>query len=389
MGKDELEREHRKHREILSQLVQNKAPSGGQAAVDAADMNAKYYTYLLANPTFHSVAAGLDNRNTIDHLYHIFDDEIKTIVTKGAKDFGRLYGDKLIDHALEVLNEPRAKPIAQVNAVRFLARSAVLGVPRLGDALVKIVQAPGTKEGQPFKYNDAVRYWALRGLRDLLALPPQDMPPLPREKLEPIAAALREQIQRKVEFTTLAPPDEREGYRVLRREAIRALGQVRAPMVGKERPALVLLSVVAGDNFVPPLRWDERLEAAIGLARMRPPEKSNDYQPSYAAEQIARFLNDFTGYVQNENKTDKKPVHGLAAQLQDELVALGAETRDAYVASLFGAGKPGHRLLDRLKRGDPADPSELNAAVDASRAPAGRLFDSLPDSKASTLKTKE
>src|SRR5206468_687961 len=87
-----------------------------------------------------------------------------------------------------------------------------------------------------------------------------------------------------------------EGFKALRREAVRVIARYPSPFLGnKEHPALFLAQIAGNDkrlNYEP--RLDERLEASIGLARMQATGPiAGGYNPDYAAEMIARFLRDF------------------------------------------------------------------------------------------------
>src|SRR6185312_14029984 len=95
------------------------------------------------------------------------------------------------------------------------------------------------------------------------------------------------------------------GFCLLRREAIRALAQIHMPAVSdKVRPALTLARFAGADGGIqPPPRIDERMEAALGLARMQAAQ-DKQYQIDYAAGQIGRCLGAFAQKA-NEEK-DKK-----------------------------------------------------------------------------------
>ena len=68
------------------------------------------------------------------------------------------------------------------------------------------------------------------------------------------------------------------------------------------------------------------MEAAIGLARMRP-DKEKDYQPAYAAQQIALMIPDFTVFYRN-NFQDHRPCRVYAAQLAEALDGMREDTKD-------------------------------------------------------------
>src|SRR5204862_5746738 len=127
-----------------------------------------------------------------------------------------------------------------------------------------------------------------------------------KERQEKVAQAVLEFLNRRPGgLHANSPPEEVDGYRLLRREALRALAQTHAPALGeKYRPALSLVRFVGNDARVaPPPRLDERLEAAIGLARMRP---AKEYQPDYAAYEIGRFVVEF-GSAANREITTSTP----------------------------------------------------------------------------------
>jgi len=337
----------------------------------AIDYTARFLTYRFANTQFHNATGA----KSILNLYHEFDKEVQNLVNGKEKtsECARLFARDVIKYSKKVLNTRNPYPIAQVNIARVLARSAALGNPELADGVLDIL-----KEA---RYNDAVKYWALCGLNDLLKMAVGNPKLLGPQREEKVAAGLIDFIGRKADVVPgITPRDEIEGLRVLRREAIRALAQMRVPMCSKKViPALALLRLVANEEHMPPLREDERMEAAIGLARMRP-DKDKDYQPAYAAQQIALSLTDFATYY-NAN-TYRRPCKVYAAQLGDALDGLKNDTRDPYVLILFDGGKPGQRLLERIEKGQTVDPSDVEQAAKTNLPPVGQLFKSIADSQA-------
>src|SRR5439155_24946604 len=87
-------------------------------------------------------------------------------------------------------------------------------------------------------------------------------------------AIVGETINRKVDISDDLPRDEREGMRVVTREAVRALALNRRVAITDDKgavvdsPALTLLRVARADGLVPEPRIDSRVEAAIGVAHM-------------------------------------------------------------------------------------------------------------------------
>jgi hypothetical protein len=381
IGLSELEKEEYKQRSLIKDLLRGTvtANAGDKTHTDAIDFLARFDLYRLANPLYHNPGTTpMDQRRTIHRLYEEFDQDVRNIVSgkEKTKDMARLFGLKVIEHARKVLNDPKANPLVQVNAARFLARSADLGQPELADALAEILQEPQS--------NDGVKYWALNGLRRLFAQPV--MPPvLSNGRAAKVLPPIMALINRKMAITQATPREEIEGFRSLRREAIRALAQSRVPALSpREQPALLLARVMAREDFTPPVRMDERAEAALGLARMRGVEKDKekDYQPDYAAQQIALFLDEFANWYQTKNKEEEhRPVRVLAAQLLEALDQLATDSKDPYIAGLVNNPKGGmKKLLETIEKGGNADPSEL-VTLAAANPSSGQLFKSSPDSK--------
>jgi hypothetical protein len=366
-------------KEVRSKLFRGELPANPAEKdhLAAIDYSARWYTYRFANRQFHTGSGA----NSIASLYLDFDKEVQNLVNGKEKtsECARLFAHDVIKYGKEVLDTN--SPIAQVNVARVLARSAALGNPELADGVLDIL-----KEA---RYNDAVKYWALHGLIDLLKMGAGNPKFLGTEREEKVAAGLIDFIGRKTEVVPgITPRDEIEGVRVLRREAIRALAQMRVPMCSKKvLPALALLRLVANEEHMPPLRADERIEAAIGLARMRP-DKDKDYQPAYAAQQIALSLSDFAAFYTNNN--EHKPCRVYAAKLGEALDGLKNDTKDPYVLALFDGGNPGQKLLEKIEKGmTGADPSDVEQAAKSNLPPVGQLFKSITDSKVQPANKEE
>ena len=92
---------------------------------------------------------------------------------------------------------------------------------------------------------DAARMWAFRGLQQLLALPQATPPALPRDKEEAALGEVLKFLQARNQpdlFPPGTPDDEIDGFRYVRREAIKALAQCPFPTLStlpdKPHPAL-------------------------------------------------------------------------------------------------------------------------------------------------------
>src|SRR5262249_38607867 len=123
--------------------------------------------------------------------------------------------------------------------------------------------------------------------------------------------ALIDFIQRSVPVSAATPVGEFEGLRSARREAIHALALSQYPAVAdakgtKGQAALTLVRVIGFDGFVPEPRWDEEVEAAIGIGWLNP-SLFPDYQPDYAAWFAAKAVVDFARKYEAEKlDVDKK-----------------------------------------------------------------------------------
>ena len=169
----------------------------------------------------------------------------------------------------------RGKPIAGINAARMMAaiperrleRGVLQGVqawadevqPRLADGNAEYMAGLFLSLlGDP-KVNDGVKYYALRGLGSLVGLPKQTPPLLKQETEEKAIQTATRLVEKKTRFPKATPRGEVEGYKILRREAVKVLAQCRTPIVGKERPALILAKVAGNDQGIVP---SPRLDAA-------------------------------------------------------------------------------------------------------------------------------
>jgi hypothetical protein len=337
---------------------------------DAIDVEARYATYRFTWP---EVQEGKPGYPTIEGLHRSLESTLGNLAKKGnPKNVGPVFIARVIEHAKEVLEEKSAKPIAKINVAQLLARLARYDEKdRYETADAVLARLGPTDAGQPPEAddlasaligalnnkNDGVRYWALKGLHALLKLNGSAKAPLlTRAREQEAATALMGLIGFKMEFTPATPREELEGYRHLRLEAVRALAQFRSPALGGQvRPALMLLKVVANDGLTPEARTDERYEAALGLARMKPDPDKN-YQPDYAMYVIAQFVADLA-YQARISRLDSEK-----KEAEMEKVA-----RDAKLDALGRAA-----LVDRFKTRRPWKPL------------AAQLYDALNEMKAAS-----
>jgi hypothetical protein len=382
-GMNELEDAWRKHRSTAQQLLRGMtaAEPGDKSHVAALDMEARYLTYRVYLDHL-EVREEKQTRPTLEKAFRDFDADLGYLEKgkPGTQAAADIFRDKVRLHAKEVIDFEKAKPVHKLFNARILAEIAKLGQGQLADTLVEVLKDE--------KQNDGVRYYALRGLRNLLALvQPMQMPPIVTKDQETkCAEALIDFLEKKEGPTKGASREEIDGFRVLRREAVRALAQIHSPSLGeKARPALVLARFAGADERIQPEpRIDERVEAAIGLARMQSTQ-DKQYQPDYAANQIGRSLGAF-GQKFNDEKAKKegggdpsRPWKIDAYRFNEALNALKTDSgKDAYVAGVVDRGA---RILGAVMRGDQPNADDLNwFTTPESDAPNKELFKGVTDS---------
>jgi hypothetical protein len=344
-----------------------------QAAIDAA---AKWAAYRLT--------WGLEREpGKINEIFREFNSILDSIHfgKEKTQKTGEMFTKQVILHASEVMKANKA--VARLNGARLLARLADQGPNEtqadvlarlagtneadLADALTAAIKDPAQI--------DAVKYWAFRGLHYLLALPPRN-PPLPRANEEAALGAVVKFLQdRNKDLPPGSSANQIDGFRLVRREAIEALAQGRYPtLTDKSRPTWLLLKVAARDGIAPEPRLDERVEAAIGVAHAQP-ELDKDYQPDYAAHQLALFVADFTAHyaqsLQNAKVDASVPWKVDASRLIEALEQMKAQTKNAHVGKVVDESV---KLLANVEKGLAATPFDLEQALRGEPSPSAELY---------------
>jgi hypothetical protein len=343
--------------------------------VDIVDAAVQYLVYRLTWKELQTQPGGITRLMVdIDSALQDFIAHAK----KGARneEVRKKFNEQMVARLKEVLGNPLL--IARVNAARALSMVAENGFEDVADALLEILQDS--------KQSDAVRYWAVHGLRELFRAAHQPEPVLMRnkEREEKSIQALIGVIEHK--GPAMGLPEEIEGARVYRREAVRALALTRYPALVdvkdkkvKARPALVLLRVLAEPGrLTPSPRLDEQVEAAIGLAKLQA-KLSPDYQPDYAAEHIARFIVKLAERYEKEGKKGMEPwkVHaariGEALELMKIDASKNAKDKEAakYVTEVVSRVAP---VLTNIEKGTTANAASLSNWVNSTPAKSAMLF---------------
>jgi hypothetical protein len=352
--------------------------------LEAIDTQAKYITYRV----YLDHLEGQPDR--INKAFGEFETDIKNITQARDRDsmqpLAEVYRDRVRVHALEVIQFDKAKPIHKIHNARILAKAAELGQGKLAETLLIVLQDD--------KQNDGVHFYALRGLRNLLALAQkQQTPPLlTKEEEAKCAEAIIAFLNHKPNLPAGAPQQEVDGFRILRREGIRALAQIRTPAFSdKVRPALTLARFAGSDESIqPPPRVDERMEAALGLARMSSAQ-NKQYQPDYAAGMIARSLGAFITEAESEREktTDRtQPWKIDATHLIEALKDLKTDSpKNDYVIKMVDRGT---RLLEDIAKGRQLDAGQKTwFTTSQSDPPSTELFKGAADTAVKSAKPAE
>jgi hypothetical protein len=321
-GISKLENDYSKEvRQAIRDMEDGKVEAGKDDE-GKIDILAKWYTYRLTWPTIQ------DNPKEINGLMLDLDREFSTAAkNENTKPFQHLFARALARNARDVL--PNRAAIARVNAARVLMTAAFTGEPEVANVLVEILnstdQDPGTK------------YYACKGLQEFLA-PGGKMPPtlLKDQALQNrITLALLGFLDQKLPVTPATPQDEVDGWRYLRREAVHALALTQNPAVVEQnkpvgRTAQVLLRVVRKDGFVPEPRYDEEIEAAIGIGWMQC-KLYPGYQPDYAIHNAAYAVLDLASkYDSEKGSTTEKGWRYYSARLSEALDNLQRDVAKTY-----------------------------------------------------------
>jgi hypothetical protein len=240
----------------------------------ALERAAKNLAYRLAAPGYNGEPPEKDKKSFVLP---------EDMTLEYVREFG-----KAIDQELKVVLEKAGTDIVRINAARMLSLAAKMPCPSLADSLLEIVKDP--------KQMPAVKLCAFEGLRNLLAQqgPDENQPHVIEDtaKLGEIADTLTEYILTKQEEAAKSP-QQADVVRFIRREAIRALAELRMSVVrdranvikAKTRPALILMRAALGEDiFVPSLSTSERVEALVGFMNQRPDMTLNTDVAAYGID---------------------------------------------------------------------------------------------------------
>jgi hypothetical protein len=296
---------------------------------------AQWYVYRLTWPQHQRKAlpdsTGMTENDLVNDCTRQIPDRTKMHPKGEARErqFGyiREYGKEITKAVEEVLKNPL--PIARVNAARILAYLGKVGPEETGDAMVAVLEDKDQI--------DAVKLYALRGLKDLMVTVRDTTGKFKDPAREAkIINAIIEFMHREVKLPKEAKPEEQEAIRYVRREAVRALASVRAPAIVVKKqvvaqPALELMRVMSKDGFKPEPSSSERIEAALGLLQMQ----SSAYKP-YQAEFVAQHIGYYLVDLATEYNTDRKNTGNMRAEPWKVMAAKFKLALDNFAAESKG-----------------------------------------------------
>jgi hypothetical protein len=348
---------------------------------DVLDHAAQWYAYRLTQSEFQE-----PKNNPEKGMHYLVKEALDQIVDPRVKaptakqsEFKEEFDKRFVARLKEVVVNP--KVIARVNAAMLLARLAATGTEEAVGVLADVIQDP--------KENDAVRLWALRGLKDFFALGQGDNsnPFRNKDREAHCIVVLLDYLGRKLPPSPGMTSSELAALRYVRNEAVAALGETRYPAAAKtvdkktvieRRTALALLRIMRKDGIVPEPGLKEQVTAAIALCRLRS-RALEQYQPQYTAYHLGRFVVDFATLY---NNGAKEPWRIQATLLSQALADFREDTqgnRDAkkYIAELVAKADS---LLQEIQEGKTKpNPISFTTWLDANPPKANSVYEGVVD----------
>lgn len=209
-----------------------------------------------------------------------------------------------------------------INAAPTLIDAAKMRSDAFGDFLAELITDQDAVKGSKLtNMHDVIKLYALRGLREYYAevtrsettkvhQPRPIVPVLVGD--EPLGDVTQKTMERNLRYINAVlrfaenrpgagkrPLEEQDALRVLRREAIETLAATQAPLVayGKKKvdapiAALLLRVLSPKSDLEPPPSLAEKVEAAIGVCRMKYKNVDN-YQAQLGMYLVGLFLVEF------------------------------------------------------------------------------------------------
>lgn len=359
-GLVEIAKERSANAEVFNKMLRGELEydSKNTSHALAVDVNARFIAYRVTQPEFQQEPGKMDG------VFREFESILKQFHARPKSLVATNFLSRLLERSREVL--PNSVPIARINAVRMqsmipseLNSCDLLGRKTLPDQLMEnfvniVEKAP----------DDGMRLHALKGIRETykvirplaLAKSASERVTLKPETEARVAEALAKIIETPRIYPPDAPVEVTEGYRVLRREAIKALAQSRVPIAGaKGRTAFLLARMATANDIKPEPRFDERVEAAIGLLNMRPlPNDPNEFNLEANSYAFGVFLVEFFQKFSTRNDNDQEkllPWKIYAARINDGFDSLKQEVKNPYVDEMASKIVGGLNDMEKSEKG--------------------------------------
>jgi hypothetical protein len=339
---------------------------GSRENMEILKKAARWYAYRLTNPIYLEKEKNPEGFTMNDLVNQAYDKLLlvpeirsKRPLKDEQKEYLKHFSTEMIACLRDVLSK-NAKPIVRINATRILSGIAEAGQEDAAESLCQLIQNP--------RESDAVKLYAFEGLKELFDQGSPDRSIITKADREAeCIKAINQFIQRPNPLPAKVEADEIAALQFVRREAIRALGVTRYPIVPKVAgpeglTALTLYRVLQG-KIDPPSSLTERAEAAIGLCQLRL-SLNKDYHADVAVHEAGRFLVDFITEYNNQRltKVSTLPWRWYTARLWIALEQLDFQARNtgpkdvsAYVTRIVGAAQKELRPLEVDKDGTPPD----------------------------------
>lgn len=327
---------------------------------------------------------------------------------------------KVLTTALEGPATQNGDLLVRINATRMIAEVCRSGYDGAAEACIRIITKPDE--------NDAVRFYALQGLKNLFFIQPNPTTPndagipektvFQKDNSGGLTPLERKAIQTLIDYIFRQPtemktdvgggdpgdagtrqparlkPQDLDAIFYVRREAVRGLALVRVQQVrdkGKvvSQPALALLKVTRGDGLNPtsvtPQGPDwravgERLEAIIGFCNLVPPKSDRDMNIDYAVYHIGRALQEVSPLYKFESRDTSTPWKIQALWLRDALTTWKTRAGEMrlenakLIDDLFNIVS--RDIIDPIdaNRGDLPNPANLDQWLKANPPKSKSLF---------------
>ena len=354
---------------------------------------AKYYAYRATWPANviepEKVARDLD-----DVITQIMNSKnFNKARTREIDDFIKVFGEELVVAMKEVTDLPVIENSrSQISAGQMFVPLARLQTDAVDNYFSDLVKFQGNER----KGHDVVRFWALRGMREMFPVKAWGEPVgiFELDKKSNIArkAADLARVKALSEFilrpapTTTTSEEQLAAFHYLRRDAIETLSHAGYPAVNALKPgpaqknakvegeiALVLMKVLVPGALNPDSTPLERAEAGIGLCQMKMVEL---YDPTPTYYFMGRSLIDLGRYAAENPKGTHGKVLSKRWELAIKELRAGA-TKESQARAAEFERKSVSVLAAIATGGDPKHLNELEIIVNKWAPPAAPivLFD--------------